>query len=123
MGQISIDHLIRERYPKFTDALKDLDDCVTFIFLFAALPSGILAQLTALRRLECQKLCREFLHYVAARGVLTKMFLSVKGVYFEAKLCGEFVVTWVEPHAFAHSAPDDVDYRVMGSFLDFYLSM
>eukprot|EP01083_Nonionella_stella_P212640 767702_1 len=35
MPQISMDHLVRERYPSFNDALRDFDDCVTFISLFA----------------------------------------------------------------------------------------
>merc|ERR1712048_581065 len=32
-------------------------------------------------------------------------------------------VTWIVPHGFAHSVVDDVDYRVMSSFLDFYQTM
>merc|ERR1712130_122746 len=32
-------------------------------------------------------------------------------------------VTWIVPHHFAHSIPEDVDYRVMSSFLDFYQTM
>ena len=58
MPQISMEHLVRERYPTFNDALRDLSDCATMIFLFASLPSGILPQLTALRRLECQWICK-----------------------------------------------------------------
>ena len=65
------------------------------MFLFASLPSGFLPQLTTLRRLECQKLCREFAHYVAHMSVLTKGFLSVKGVYYQARLRGKHDVTWV----------------------------
>eukprot|EP01084_Bolivina_argentea_P006715 12712_1 len=123
MPQISIDHLVRERYPSFEDALRDLDDCATFLFLFSTLPSGILPQLTALRRMSCQKLCKEFRNYIVSHGLLTKAFISVKGIYYQARFKNKYDVTWIVPHGFAHSIPDDVDYRVMSSFLDFYQTM
>jgi len=121
--QINIDHLVRERYPKFSDALRDLDDCVTFVFLFASLPSGIIPSLSSLRRLECQRLCQELRHYMVEHGALTKAFLSVKGVYYQCRVRSKYDVTFVVPHAFVHSVPQDVDFRVLSSFLDFYQNM
>lgn len=35
----SLNHIIRERYPAFTDALNDLDDPLTLAFLYTRMPS------------------------------------------------------------------------------------
>ena len=32
-----LDHIVRERYPTFTDALRDLDDALTMCFLYSTL--------------------------------------------------------------------------------------
>ncbi|KAK3033058.1 hypothetical protein RJ639_035684 [Escallonia herrerae] len=62
----TLDRLIRERYPKFVDALRDLDDCLS------------------MAEIEGQK------------------------------------ITWLTPHGLQQILPEDVDYKVMLTFLEFY---
>lgn len=37
--QLSLGHVIKERYPTFMDAIRDLDDALCLVFLFANMPS------------------------------------------------------------------------------------
>uniref|UniRef100_A0A7S1TBP7 Pescadillo homolog n=1 Tax=Compsopogon caeruleus TaxID=31354 RepID=A0A7S1TBP7_9RHOD len=113
----TLDHIVRERYPNFRDALKDLDDALCHINLFAQLPS--VPSVTAERIRNCFRLSREFAHFVAVTGTLRKVFCSIKGIYYQAEVLGE-TITWLVPHKFTQELPGDVDYRVMGSFLEFY---
>jgi len=53
-----LDHLIRERYPTFPDALRDLDDALCLVHLFACVPSA--KRLNPERVANCARLCREF---------------------------------------------------------------
>ncbi len=52
-----LDHIVKERYPTFTDALKDLDDCLSLIFLFSILPKSkrvYVERVHLCRRLACK---------------------------------------------------------------------
>jgi hypothetical protein len=57
--------------------------------------------------------------YVTRTHALRKTFVSVKGIYYQAEICGQ-TVTWITPHALSQHLPEDVDYRVMVTFLEFY---
>ena len=93
-----LDHLVRERYPTFVDALRDLDDALCLIHLFASLsPSKFVP---AARVQACTRLAREFQAYVARTHALRATFLSIKGTYYQAELFG-VSVTWIVPHSFA----------------------
>lgn len=44
------------RYPKFTDALRDLDDCLTMVHLFASLPALESEKIQVKRIHNCRRL-------------------------------------------------------------------
>jgi len=115
-----VDHIVRERYPSFNDALRDLDDCLTMVFLFANFP--LLKKLYEPRLRLCRRLSVEFLHYVIASGLLKKCFISVKGYYFQVEVRGE-TITWIVPHKLGHKNPADVDFKIMATFLEFYTTL
>lgn len=108
---------MKERYPRFIDALRDLDDALCMIHLFASMPST--GRITADRTANCAKLVRQWQHYIAKSRTLHKVFVSVKGVYFQAEIMGE-PVTWLAPHQFTQAIPKEIDIRVMLTFLEFY---
>ena len=118
--KISLDHIIRERYPTFVDAIRDLDDALSLLFLFANLPSTstVLPKVIA----RCQRLCHEFEHYLITTNSLRKSFLSIKGIYYQATIQGQDVM-WLVPYRFVQRTTQDVDYRIMGTFVDFYSTL
>lgn len=113
----TLHHLVRERYPRFVDALSDVDDALALVYLFAALPSTgrVAAKITK----KAQSLAAQWGAYCATTSCVTKSFVSVKGVYMEASIQG-CDVCWVVPHAFTQNIPTDVDFRVMTTFFEFY---
>jgi pescadillo protein len=114
---MKLDHLVKERYPRFVDALRDMDDCLCMIHLFAALPS--IGRVTAGHTSKCQELSRQWQYYIAKSHSLNKVFVSIKGYYWQATVLGE-QITWLVPHKFTQQVPKEVDLRVMLTFLDFY---
>ncbi|RMJ27581.1 hypothetical protein PHISP_01569 [Aspergillus sp. HF37] len=118
--RLALDHIIKERYPTFIDALRDLDDALSLLFLFATLPSTshVPPKTIAL----CQRLCHEFLHYLIATNSLRKSFLSIKGIYYQATIQGQDVM-WLVPYQFVQRVNGDVDYRIMATFVEFYTTL
>lgn len=126
----TLHHLVRERYPRFRDALADLDDALSLTYLFAALPSEgrIRTKVTN----KAKRLAGAWGAYVAVTGSVTKSFASVKGVYLEAEVPVDLksgsggdegdtgTVRWVVPHSFTQYIPTDVDFRVMLTYFEFY---
>lgn len=118
--EYSLDHVIKERYPTFVDALRDLDDALAMVFLFATLPVEERIQSEQVKK--CQRLSNEFLAYVMLSRSLRKVFLSVKGVYYQVEIMGQ-EVTWIVPYKFSQNIPQDVDFKVMGTFLELYITL
>ncbi|XP_037050589.1 pescadillo homolog [Bradysia coprophila] len=119
---LKLDHIVKERYPTFIDAIKDLDDCLTLLFLFSTFPS--LKFVPREQSAMCRRLTIEFLHAMIASKSLRKVFISIKGYYFQADIKGQ-KVTWIVPHyyPFQPQSKSDVDFKVMSIFVEFYTIM
>lgn len=115
-----LDHIVKERYPTFTDALRDIDDALCMIFLFSSLPSD--ARLSPQLVENCARLSAEWQLYVMHSRSLRKAFLSIKGIYYQAEISGQDV-TWLVPYPFTQIIPSDVDIRIMLTFLEFYQTL
>lgn len=115
----SLDHLVKERYPSFVDAVRDLDDPLTMLHLFATFPAEAAYKIPAETVNNCRRLSLEWQAYVARTHSLRRTFISVKGIYYQAEVAGQRI-TWLTPHVLSQVVPDDVDIRVMLTFVEFY---
>lgn len=115
-----LDHIIKERYPSFPDAIRDIDDALNMLFLFANLPATDQVSSTITR--EAQAICNQWLAFVARERLVRKVFVSIKGVYYQADVRGE-EVRWLVPYKFPENIPSDVDFRIMLTFLEFYSTL
>jgi len=118
--KLTLDHIIKERYPTFVDALRDLDDALSMLFLFANLPSSesVPAKIIS----KCQRLTLEFEHYLIRTHALRKSFLSIKGIYYQATIQGQDIL-WLVPYRFVQRTGGDVDFRIMATFVEFYTTL
>ncbi|GAA6050715.1 hypothetical protein JCM3770_006592 [Rhodotorula araucariae] len=115
-----LDHIIKERYPTFVDSLRDLDDALSLIVLFAALPATTTVPASIIA--NCNRLAAEWQLYVMRTRALRKVFLSIKGIYFQAEVHGQ-TITWLVPYMFNQQIPSDLDYRIMLTFLELYQTL
>ena len=102
------------------DALRDLDDALSLLFLFANLPSTSTVPPKTIAL--CQRLCLEFEHYLITTNSLRKSFLSIKGIYYQATIQGQDIL-WLVPYKFVQRVTGDVDFRIMGTFVEFYTTL
>jgi pescadillo len=90
------------------------------LFLFANLPSTSTVPPKTIAL--CERLCLEFEHYLITSHSLRKSFLSIKGIYYQATIQGQDVL-WLVPYKFAQKVTGDVDFRIMGTFVEFYTTL
>lgn len=58
------------RYPKFVDALRDLDDCLSMVLLFAALPAIEREKIEVKRVHNCRRFLNRFLLQVFVHAIV-----------------------------------------------------
>ncbi|KAG9339581.1 hypothetical protein JZ751_023472 [Albula glossodonta] len=115
-----LDHIVKERYPTFIDALRDIDDALSMCFLFSTFARTGKCHVQTIQL--CRRLSVEWMNYIITSRALRKVFLSIKGIYYQAEVLGQ-PVTWLVPYQFSHDHPTDVDYRVMATFTEFYTTL
>eukprot|EP01117_Protostelium_nocturnum_P006092 TRINITY_DN2193_c0_g1_i1.p1 TRINITY_DN2193_c0_g1~~TRINITY_DN2193_c0_g1_i1.p1 ORF type:complete len:594 (+),score=234.74 TRINITY_DN2193_c0_g1_i1:52-1833(+) len=116
----SLAPILKERYPEFKLALRDLDDALTTLHLFA----GVTAQNEELGKhgREAARLVREFDWYVIKTRSLSKAFISIKGYYYQTFVEGQNV-TWLVPHKFKTEISRRYPAVIYNSFVDFYKAL
>ncbi|XP_068422972.1 pescadillo [Clinocottus analis] len=115
-----LDHIVKERYPSFIDALRDIDDALCMSFLFSTFARTGKCHVQTIQL--CRRLTVEWMNYVIASRSLRKVFISIKGIYYQAEVMGQ-LITWLVPYQFSHDHPTDVDYRVMATFTELYTTL
>uniref|UniRef100_A0A1I7VK08 Pescadillo homolog n=1 Tax=Loa loa TaxID=7209 RepID=A0A1I7VK08_LOALO len=92
--EYQLDHIVKERYPTFESALRDLDDALCLLIQ------------PLYHRIEFSQ----------------QVFVSIKGIYYEAEVMGERV-TWIVGHDRGVGHVSEVDFSVMATFAEFYVTM
>jgi len=68
------------------------------------------------------RLYKEWMTYCTIAQCFKKSFFSIKGIYYQVEIMGQNI-TWVAPYAFNQKLPFDIDYKVIGTFKEFYLHL
>lgn len=122
--------IIKTRYPTFTLALQDLQDPLNLVHLFSTLPTNPIPGKTLVPHEiinESSRLISEWKLLAIKTHSLRKVFLGVKGVYYECELPGQggdmVKVRWLEGYEFQQHVPHDVDFRILLTFVDLYRTL
>jgi pescadillo protein len=125
-----LDATIKERYPYFVDAVKDIDDAMSMISLYAFMSPEVKSETTiefhhALSsglHEKAKAVIKDWHGYVAKSKSLTRGFISIKGFYYEAMVKNQRVL-WLMPHEYASKFPQGVQQYVLITFLEFYIEL
>lgn len=121
--ELNVDHVIRQRYPRFEQAVADLSDPLSLLSLVAGFPGHRLFRIPPQKTRACKLLIDMFKALVVKKRLLSKVFLASKGVYYEAKLGMGIPVVWIEPYESTAVLPVDVDYKMLLTFSEFHASL
>jgi pescadillo protein len=113
---------LKERYPRFTDTLNDLDDALCLISLYSNLPKHDLLKVKTETVQLCQRLSREFFLYCAIAQNFKKGFISIKGIYLNVEIINNDI-TWLCPLSQPQKLTFDIDYDIMINFLELYTNL
>lgn len=76
---------------------------------------------------ECSRLITELKLYTIKTHSLKKVFLGIKGIYYEMVAPGQggdmIPVRWLEGYEFQQNIPHDVDFRILLTFVDLYRTL
>lgn len=97
--------MLARRYPTFIDAVRDIDDALCLVSLFASLPSSEKLPPSLIE--NCARLAAEWQLYIIQTHALRKVFLSIKGVYLQAEVMDQ-TVTWLVPYQFTQNVGVEV---------------
>jgi len=117
---LNVEHYVRERYPTLQDAVNDLDDALSLVCLFVEMQYGVTAKIMKKKQFkECIRLKSEWMAYVTETHALRKVFVSIKGIYYQAEVLGS-PITWLAPHSQRIRVPTTIDVMTMTFFVQFY---
>ena len=88
------------------------------IFYYLVISSIDFKELVA----NCRRIAFEWMNYCIHAQCIRKVFVSIKGYYYQVELKGE-TITWLVAHEFAQEHNEDVDYKVMRTFTEFYTNV
>lgn len=107
-----------------------MQDPLNLVHLFSKLPTNPIPGRTVVPAetiVECARLINEWKLWSIKTHSLRKMFLGIKGIYYECDVPGhkgELVrVRWLEAYDFQQHVPTDVDFRILLTFIELYRTL